>query len=315
MSPSPRTRRPLTKEDRRRRGSRSLLAVLSLASVTVMAVDAQGGADSPLASARTTVGDALAPLQRSAATVARPLREVPEFFTSNRDLRADVHRLEAENANLRGQVNTTSEVRYRAAELDGLLRSSRRSGLALVPARVIAVGPAQSFSQTVTIDAGTSSGVRPDLSVINNDGLVGRVVAAGRHSATVLLIVDERSMVGARLGSNAEVGFLRGRGSLDGDSPLDLDLVDDSETPGKDDVVVTWGSRGGSPYVPGVPIGSVTKVYSTPREQAKHAIIDPYVDFSSLDVVGVVVDERTTGDRAVIRAGDVDPAGSEQGGR
>jgi rod shape-determining protein MreC len=121
----------------------------------------------------------------------------------------------------------------------------------------------------------------------------------------VLLIVDERSMVGARLGSNAEVGFLRGRGSLDGDSPLDLDLVDGSETPGKDDVVVTWGSRGGSPYVPGVPIGSVTKVFSSPREQAKHAIIDPYVDFSSLDVVGVVVDERTSGDRAVIRAGEV----------
>ena len=313
---APRTRRPRTKEDRKRRGSRSLLAVLSLASVTVMAVDAQGGADSPLESARSAVGDVLAPVQGGAATVARPFREVPEFFTSNRELRANLHRLEAENANLRGQVNTTSQVRYRAAELDGLLRSSRRSGLALVPARVIAVGPAQSFSQTVTIDAGTADGVHPDLSVINNDGLVGRVIAAGHHSATVLLIVDERSMVGARLGSNSEVGFLTGRGSLDGDSPLDLDLVDDSETPGKDDVVVTWGSRGGSPYVPGVPIGSVTKVYSTPREQAKHAVIDPYVDFSSLDVVGVVVDENTKGDRAVIRAGDVDtPSGSAQEGR
>lgn len=308
MSPSSRTRRPRTKEDRQRRGSLSLLAVLSLASVTVMAVDAQGGDDSPFASARTGIGDVLAPVQSGAATVARPFREVPLFFTSNRELRADLHRLEAENANLRGQVNTTSEVRYRAAELDGLLRSSRRSGLALVPARVIAVGPAQSFSHTVTIDAGTADGVHPDLSVINNDGLVGRVVSAGRHSATVLLIVDERSMVGARLGSNAEVGFLRGRGSLDGTVPLDLDLVDDSETPGKDDVVVTWGSRGGSPYVPGVPIGSVTKVFSSPREQAKHAVIDPYVDFSSLDVVGVVVDADTDGDRAVIRAGSVAPA-------
>ena len=206
MSPSSRTRRPRTKEERRRRGSLSLLAVLSLASVTVMAVDAQGGDGSPFESARTGLGDVLAPVQSGAATVARPFREVPLFFTSNRELRADLHRLEAENANLRGQVNTTSEVRYRAAELDGLLRSSRRSGLALVPARVIAVGPAQSFSQTVTIDAGTSDGVHPDLSVINNDGLVGRVIAAGRHSATVLLIVDERSMVGARLGSRC-AGF------------------------------------------------------------------------------------------------------------
>ena len=42
MTPWSRPRRPRTKEDRQRRGSRSLLAVLSLASVTVMAVDAQG---------------------------------------------------------------------------------------------------------------------------------------------------------------------------------------------------------------------------------------------------------------------------------
>ena len=145
--------------------------------------------------------------------------------------------------------------------------------------------------------------------MINNDGLVGRVVSAGRHSATVLLIVDQRSMVGARLGSNAEVGFLQGRGEIDGDGRFDLDLVDNSETPGKDDVVVTWGSRNGSPYVAGIPIGSVEAVFSSPREQAKHAVIRPFVDFSSLDLVGVVVTEDTEGDRPVIKAGEIPEQG------
>jgi rod shape-determining protein MreC len=55
-----------------------------------------------------------------------------------------------------------------------------------------------------------------------------------------------------------------------------------------------------------VPIGSVSKVFSSPLEQAKHAVIEPYVDFSSLDVVGVVVTDDTQGDRAVIRAGRAD---------
>jgi rod shape-determining protein MreC len=41
-------------------------------------------------------------------------------------------------------------------------------------------------------------------------------------------------------------------------------------------------------------------VYSTPRELAKHAVIDPFVDFTSLDVVGVVVPRKTDGDRPVI---------------
>ena len=244
-------------------------------------------------------------MQEGAAVVARPIHDIPGFFEANKSLRADIAKLQAENANLRGQLATTSEVRYRAAELDGLLAASRSTGFALVPGRVVAVGPAQSFSYTVTIDAGTSSGIHADMTVINNDGLVGRVTHASRGTATVLLVVDEESVVGARLGSNAEVGFLRGRGEIDGDSRLDLDLVDNSETPGKNDVVVTWGSRNGAPYVAGIPIGTVDSVFSSPREQSKHAVITPFVDFSSLDLVGVVVNADTEGDRPVIRAGEV----------
>jgi rod shape-determining protein MreC len=292
-------------KDPRRRPSRSVLAVLCLASITAITVDHQGGDDSPFEPVRDALGSALGPAQESAAVVARPLTEVPEFFTSNKSLRDDIARLQAENQNLRGELATTSVVRRRAAELDGLLQAGRESGLALVPARVVAMEPAQSFTDTVTIDAGTSSGIYPDMTVINNRGLVGRVIAATKGSATVLLLADADSVVGARLGSSSEVGFLRGRGTVDGDGRLDLDLVDNVETPGKDDVVVTFGSRNGSPYVPGIPIGTVEAVFSSPREQAKHAVIDPFVDFSSLDLVGVVVKAGTKGDRPVIQAGEV----------
>ncbi len=298
-----------------RRSSRSVLAVLCLAGVTAIAVDAQGGDASPFVPARAALGDLLAPVQEGAAVVARPLQQVPGFFESNQQLRADISRLQAENATLRGQVATTSEVRYRAAELDGLLQASRSSGFALVPARVVAMGPAQSFSRTVTIDAGTTSGVHADMTVLNNQGLVGRVTHAGKRTSTILLLVDQDSVVGARLGSNAEVGFLSGRGDIGGQGRLDLDLVDDSETPGKDDVVVTWGSRNGTPYVAGIPVGTVDAVYSSPREQAKHAVIAPFVDFSSLDLVGVVVKADTEGDRPVIKAGELPATSATQAGR
>ena len=289
----------------RPRGSRSVLALLVLASVTLITLDLQSGAESPLDPVRRAAATAVGPAEEAAALVARPISEVPGFFVANRDLRADLQRLEAENANLRGQLATTSEVRQRAAELDGLLRSSRSSGLAMVPARVVAMGPAQSFSRTVTIDAGTSSGVDADMTVLNHDGLVGRVIAASRGTATVLLLVDQDSVVGARLGSSSEVGLLRGRGDVNGRARLDLSLVDDTETPAEGDVVATWGSRNGSPYVAGVPIGTVSTVFSSPREQTKLAVIEPFVDFSSLDLVGVVVKEDTVGDRAVIKAGEV----------
>jgi rod shape-determining protein MreC len=110
-------------------------------------------------------------------------------------------------------------------------------------------------------------------------------------------------VVGGRLGSNLELGFLHGRGASGTADRLVLDLMDSSVTPARGDVVVTWGSRNGAPYVAGIPIGKVVSVWSTPREMAKHAVIAPFVDFTSLDVVGVVVPSGTRGDRRLIVAG------------
>jgi rod shape-determining protein MreC len=293
--------------DQHKRPSTTVLVLLLLASFTLITLDVRGGDDSPVDPLRSVAGQVLGPVEEATATVVRPFQAVPEFFTTTGELRTEVERLEAENAALRGRLSTSVVDRNRAAELDGLLQSSSSTGYALVPARVVAVGPAQSFSRTVTIDAGTSSGVRPDMTVLNNEGLVGRILRADRSTATVLLIIDRDSVVGGRLGSNMEVGFLRGRGGIGDDGRLDLDLVDNAVTPGRDDVLVTWGSENGAPYVSGVPIGRVTSVYSSPRQLSKRAVIDPFADFSSLDLVGVVVRADTQGDRAVIKAGETAP--------
>jgi rod shape-determining protein MreC len=290
--------------DQHRRPSRGVLVLLLLASFTIITLDVRGGDRSPVEPLRSVAGNVFGPAEAVTASVVRPFQAVPEFFTTTGSLQQEVRRLEAENATLRGQLATSSVARQRAAELDGLLERSDETGYALVPARVVAHGPAQSFSRTVTIDAGTSSGVNADMTVLNNDGLVGRVIRADRSTATVLLIVDRDSVVGGRLGSNMEVGFLRGRGEVGNKGRLDLDLVDNAVTPGRDDVLVTWGSQNGAPYVAGVPIGRVTEVFSSPRQLSKRAVIEPFANFSSLDLVGVVVRPDTEGDRPVLNAGD-----------
>jgi rod shape-determining protein MreC len=299
--------------DRHKRPSRTVLVLLVLASFTLITIDVRGGDDSPVEPLRSTAGDLFGPVEEATASVVRPFQAIPKFFSTNGALREDLEQLEAENSSLRGQLATTVLDRNRAAELDGLLQSSTSTGFALVPARVVAVGPGQSFSRTVTIDAGTSSGVHADMTVLNNDGLVGRVIRADRSTATVLLVIDAESVVGGRLGSSMEVGFLRGRGDVGDRGRLDLDLVDNSVTPAKDDILVTWGSKNGAPYVSGVPIGRVTSVYSSPRQLSKQAVIEPLVDFSSLDLVGVVVDADTESDRTIIKAGDAQRPGRSGG--
>lgn len=288
--------------DHDQRPPTALLIALVLACATVITLDYHGGSDSPVEPLRGAVGEVFGPVETVSTTLVRPFTAVPAWFQSRSDLRHDVARLTAENSRLRGEVATDPVDRNRLAEYDQLTAAAEQSGRALVPARVIAMGSAQAFSRTVTIDAGARAGLRPDLTVINADGLVGRVLRVTETTATVLLILDADSTVGGRVGDSMELGFLRGRGVIGGDGRLDLELVDDSVIPAKGDVVVTWGSQDGAPYVADVPVGTVTQVFSSVRDSAKRAVIEPFVDFSSLDVVGVVVPSGTRSDRALIEA-------------
>jgi len=286
--------------DSRRRPSRALLVALLLASVSLMTLDHQGGDDSPLEPARRVTGELFGPLETGLAAAVRPVGAVPGWFRTHDEMRAELTALESENAQLRTEVARSGFDRNRLEEYDGLMTAAENLGYALIPARVVAVGASQSFSRTVTIDAGTDAGLHADLTVVNDDGLVGRVLRVTRDTATVLLVVDSGSVVGGRVGSSMEMGFLEGRGAVGDAGLLDLELVDQAEVPAKHDVVVTWGSEGGAPYVSGVPVGRVGAVYSSLRETTQRAEIEPFVDFGALDLVGVVVPSGTRSDRALV---------------
>lgn len=293
--------RGLDRLETRNRPPRSLLVALVLASITLITLDVSGGTDSPVDPARRIVGEALGPVEAGAARAVRPFTAVPAWFRSKGDLAEELRELEASNAELRGKVELAGFDRNRLEQYDGLTTAAKDLGHALVPARVVAMGPRQSQSFTVTIDAGSDAGLGPDMTVVNNDGLVGRILRVTGSTATVLLITDPDSTVGGRVGSSMEIGFVSGSGTLDQDAGLDLRLVDDASVPARDDVVVTWGSSSG-PYAPGVPIGTITDVYSSLREASQRAVVKPYVDFSALDVVGVMVPSGVESDRAVIEA-------------
>jgi rod shape-determining protein MreC len=282
--------------------SRGLVVALVLASASLMTLDATTDDGSAVDPVRQAVGEVFGPVEAGTTAVVRPISGIPEWFRGRDSMREEIDDLEAENAELRAQVRTSGFNRNRLAEYDGLTAAAEDLGYALVPARVIGLGPSQSFSATVTIDAGSRAGLHPDMTVLNNDGLVGRILRVTRTTATVLLIVDADSTVGGRVGETMDLGFLSGQGETGDDAGLDLRLVDQSVIPARDDTVVTWGSDGEAPYVAGVPIGRVSEVYSSLRDSSQRAVIEPYVDFAALDLVGVVVPSGSQSDRAVIEA-------------
>ena len=278
---------------------RPTVVALLLACAVLVVLDLTGPVLTPV---RRLAEEVLGPLESAASTVARPVTGVADRFHTQDALRDRIGRLEDDNAALRQQVATSGFDRNKLAEYEGLTATAQNIGYAVVPARVIGYDATQSFSRTVTIDAGSASGIEPDMTVVNASGLVGRVLRVSRTTATVLLIIDADSVVGGRVGGSMEVGFVHGDNVLGGGGRLDLELLDQTVVPAKGDTVVTWGSSKGAPYVAGVPVGVVDSVYSSVRDSTQRARITPMVDFSSLDVVGVAVPSGTKSDRAVIDA-------------
>jgi rod shape-determining protein MreC len=289
QSPVRQVATPRERDEARGLPTRSLLVALVLACIALMVVDRTSGEESPVAPVRRVVGEVLGPAEAGVSKVLGPIVALPGNLETNDQLRERIADLEREAQQREHDLRTAGYDDNRLEQLQSLCDMSADTGYLLAPARVISFGSAQSFSSTVTIDAGSDAGVRPDLTVLNGDGLVGRVIEVTSHTATVLLIVDPESTVGGRVGDNLENGYVDGQGGFADGEPLNLDLLDHTVVPEQGQVVVTWGSEGGRPYVAGVPIGEVSKVYEDLRAGTYRAALEPYVDFTSLGDVGVVV--------------------------
>lgn len=267
------------------RRTRIILSVLVVASLTFVILDLRGG-DGPFSSARSAVSSVLGGIQQGAATVFSPITGFSSWWSTQVNQSGQIRELEAENATLKSELISVKNDIARAKALDELLRVAAVGRYRVVPAEVIAVGPAQDFAWTVTIDAGTDDGLEVDMTVINGDGLIGRVLKVASNSATVVLIVDPTSAVGGRVAGSQEIGITSGTGRQ---NSLEFQLLDPLGVIESGDSIVTFGSKGGRPYAAGIPIGEVVDVSGTAGQLARLATVRPFVDVSQLSVVGVVV--------------------------
>ena len=267
------------------RRTRLVLAVLLLVAVTFIVLDLRGGAGSLPERMRSGAATVFGPVERAAAAIVRPVASFVDGVTSIGSNQSRIADLQRENEALRLQLRTGELDRNRAKELDDLLKIAGLGRYRIVPAQVIAVGSARGFVRTVTLDAGSRDGIVVDQTVLSGQGLVGRVTSVGPTTATVLLLNDPSFTVGARLAGSMEIGAVTGQGR----DPLALEVLNAQAVVRPGDALVTLGSRNGRPFIPGVPIGEVYEVEATPGALTRTALVRPYVSFTTLDLVGVVV--------------------------
>jgi len=196
--------------------------------------------------------------------------------------------VERENAELKQQLESVQvelqeqrALADRTRGLQQLLDLRDRSKLKTMAAEIIASSASPDF-QTLTLDKGRNYGLRTDMAVIANDGVVGRIVVPSGRAAKVQLLIDRNAAAGALVERSRAQGVAKGTG----DGRLLLEFVSEAADVAVGDLVVTSGIEGIFPK--GFTIGRVDVVEKT-GPAYKRITVKPAVDFSRLEEVLVVL--------------------------
>ena len=257
-----------------------------MASLVTITIDFRGGRSGPLELAGKTALSVIGPLQDAVSKIVHPVASFFGGLARLGSLESENTRLRAEIERLRRAADSRVPTERELERLQRLLELEESLGLTGVPASVIG-GSVSNFEWSVTINRGTAEGVRVNLPVVAGEGLVGLVTETALHWSKVQLIIDPRSAVAGRLAASGETGLVAGQRS----NPMIMDLVNPDVKVAANELVVTSGYQGGL-YPAEIPIGFVASVYAKPGSLTKSILVRPAVDFSSLEVVEVVLKAR-----------------------
>ncbi len=277
-----------------------LFLALVVGHVILISSQVQSGAGVPVLE-----GVAFGAFARVQQGTAHAFKSIRNFWGTYADLRG----VRDENATLRSRV-ADLEIRLqeqralaqRSGQLQALLDLRPFVSAPTLAADVIS-GYVNPSILTVTIDKGSSDGVRPNMAVISSIGVVGRVIGpVAAHAARVQLLIDHNgpAAAGALTERTRAGGMVVGK---EGDPPLRMDFVSNLADVKAGDVVVTSGADG--IYPRGFRIGWIER--SERGDGLSLAItVRPSVDFRALDEVLVVLRDA----RAAISEGATEPGGA-----
>jgi rod shape-determining protein MreC len=259
--------------------SRLLLVLLLVSSLFLITLDLRGV--NLASSIRSGIATAFSPLESIASKIFSPVGNFTSDLKNFNQSKKKIEQLTKENDLLKSTQILDEDTVGQLSQLRNVLDLAGRGGYKVVAAKVINRGSSATFKQTITIDAGKSSGIDINMTVISDSGLVGVVKSVTSNSAIVLLMSDPTFKIGVRIAGTQSIGVVSGQGG----STYLLQLLDATGEIKKGDVLVARGSQNGKPFVPGVPVGTVSTVQSNASSITQNADV---IGVSNLERIGVV---------------------------
>ena len=264
--------------------TRLLWVSLLVTSLFLITLDLRGV--SLISSIRSGTQSFLAPVQRVGSNFLSPISNLFEDITNLGRTKSKIDALKAENEELKSQIILNENLVGELEQLKGVLDLAGKARYKVVSARVISKGGTGTFGETIVLDSGSNSGIKRDMTVIAAGGLVGVVKSTTATSAVVLLMSDPSFRIGVRVAGSQDMGILSG----EGEGKFSLRMLSATGQIKAGDVLLSRGSSGDKPFVPGVPVGKVITVDNATGQLTKQGRVLGFVDLNALGVVSVVLE-------------------------
>ncbi len=248
------------------------------------------GSSSPLELVRGAFQTVASPVRYLGSTVSAPFQGLGNIITNLTTDQQTLSDLQAENERLQARNAELEEAEQTASRLQSLLDLQDSYSLQSTAARIIS-SSSDSWTSTVTIDKGSTSGLTVGMPIMASNGVIGQIIQCNPTTSVVRLVKDESSSISAMVQSSRAQGMLTGSAT----GQITLELIRTGQSVEVGDVVVTSGLGGVFPK--GLPLGRVTSVENNPGALYLDIVVEPFARTENNEEI-LVITSLTEGQEA-----------------
>ena len=227
----------------------------------------------------------IVPIQNGLTYLKNKINNNDKFFENVNELKTENEELKQKNSELEKSLREFEVMKTENEQLKQQLNLAEKYGeYTTVPGTIISrdIG---NYSKTLVINIGSDNGVKENMTVIANEGLVGYIVSTTAKTAKIQTIVDSASSTSCLASTTRDV--MTCKGTIEIESTLKATNLKIGSNVIQGDSVETSGM--GGIYTKGIHVGRIKKVEIGTNKIDSYAVIETAVDFNKLETVLVII--------------------------
>lgn len=224
------------------------------------------------------------PVENGLTYLKNKLSNNDSFFENINQLKAENEELKQKNSELEQTLREYEIVKNENEQLKQQLNLAEKYGeYTTVPGSIIS-RDISNYSKTVVINVGSDNGIKENMTVIADEGLVGYVVSVTSNTAKIQTIADSASATSCLASTTRDSMICKG--TVEKNSILKAEYISTDSNIIQGDSVETSGL--GGIYLKGIHVGTIKKVVEGTNKTDSYALIETAVDFEKLETVLVI---------------------------